>query len=49
MLIYPDEDEHLGVTDAVLALGDADHRELRRTGAELHQVAHLFTRNITLI
>ena len=39
--IYPDEDEHFRVSDAVLSLGDADHWELRRARADLHQIADL--------
>ena len=39
--IYPDEDEHFRVSDAGLSLGDADHWELRRARADLHQIADL--------
>ncbi len=38
---YPDEDEDLGVSDAVLALRHSDHRELGRTLTLRHQVAYL--------
>lgn len=41
LLTYPHEDQHFGVADAVFALGHAHHRELGRTGAFLHQIAHL--------
>jgi hypothetical protein len=37
----PDEDEHFGVADSVLALGDSDHGELRRTGTSRHQITYL--------
>jgi len=40
----PDEDEHFGVADSVLALGDSDHGELRRTGTSLHQITYLRNR-----
>jgi hypothetical protein len=38
---YPDKDEDLGVSDAVLALRHPDHRELGRTLTLRHQVAYL--------
>ncbi len=38
---YPDKDEDLGVSDAVLALRHPDHRELGRTLTLRHQVPHL--------
>jgi hypothetical protein len=38
---YPDKDEDLGVSDAVLALRHPDHGELGRTLTLRHQVAHL--------
>ncbi len=38
---YPDKDEDLGVSDAVLALRHPDHGELGRTLTLRHQVAYL--------
>jgi hypothetical protein len=38
---YPDKDEDLGVSDAVLALRHPDHGELGRTLTLRHQVPHL--------
>jgi hypothetical protein len=41
MKTYPDKDEDLGVSDAVLALRHPDHGELGRTLTLRHQVAYL--------
>jgi hypothetical protein len=43
---YPDKDEDLGVSDAVLALRHPDHWELGRTLTLRHQVAYLDTKSI---
>jgi hypothetical protein len=45
MSTYPDKDEDLGVSDAVLALRHPDHWELGRTLALRHQVPHLGTKS----
>ena len=38
---YPDEDEDPGVSYTVLALGHAQHRELRRALTLRHQITNL--------
>ena len=38
---YPDEDEDPGVSYPVLALGHAQHRELRRALTLRHQITNL--------
>lgn len=36
ILTYPDKNERLGVADPVLSLGNSDHGELGRAGANGH-------------